>query len=62
MTPLYWTAAEMAKLQYTNLYQATLDRQRDWTAEFGQLMEKIKDCTKTLHGYLSSCLSRFHAL
>ncbi|KAG0152495.1 hypothetical protein CROQUDRAFT_70703 [Cronartium quercuum f. sp. fusiforme G11] len=57
MTPLYWNSSEMEKLRYTNLYQATLDRKRDWSVEFDDLMDKVKNYNEDLHGYLFDTLS-----
>ncbi|EGG10415.1 uncharacterized protein MELLADRAFT_76796 [Melampsora larici-populina 98AG31] len=52
MTPLYWSPTELEKLRYTNLYQATLDRRRDWGVEFDDIMSQIKTFVPELHIYL----------
>ena len=41
-TPLWFTAAEFALLQRTNVYGATMQRHRDWRAEHEQLDPSLK--------------------
>ena len=43
LTPLHFTTTERAILRGTNLYGATLDRERDWRAEWVQ-------CRSLVHG------------
>ena len=50
LTPLHFTTTEREILRGTNLYGATLDRERDWRAEWAQ-------CLSLVHG-----INRVHPL
>ncbi|KAF7791541.1 hypothetical protein EIP86_002557 [Pleurotus ostreatoroseus] len=51
-TPLHFTGAELALFRGTNLYGATLDRQRAWEAEW-------EDCRDVLEAHNSDVADRF---
>lgn len=42
LTPLQFTPAEREVLRGTNLYGATLDRERDWRVEWTQCRSLVK--------------------
>ncbi|KAG9311045.1 hypothetical protein JVU11DRAFT_8943 [Chiua virens] len=46
-TPLHFTAPEREILKGTNLYGATLDRERDWRAEWEQCRSLVQDVNPT---------------
>lgn len=60
MTPLHFTTSELEAFKGSNLYGATLDRRRDWEAEWGQCQAVVSSANakwgKVFTWYVLGCV------